>query len=363
MKKIFYTLITIGLTLNLSAQTTVRKDAARINNYGVTYSLPKTAIKVEVEYAKITQKTGDFFRFSEKYLNIKPIDQNAEYYELIGINAETIGEPDRENTYIVEFKPNSASSFLTLTENGLICAINDNYSFPVNNVQNKAQTLKRTSTLNGSQYLTEETLTAGSTAKQAELIAKQIYRLRESRNNILTGEADNMPPDGDAYKLVMQQLDDQEQALTQMFVGVEEKTFHKEEYIIDVTNQNIKDFIVARFSKKLGLLRYTNLAGEPIYLSLTAVNPLPQDNLLNERQLAELEKKLSKGIVYNIPGKAILKVEFNNKIYVDKACDVVQFGSKDVLDNKSFGDKNAPMKVIFYPSLGAIKETGIANLK
>lgn len=362
MKKIFYTLITIGLALNISAQTTVRKDAAKINNYGITYSLPKTAIKVEVEYAKITQKTGDFFRFSEKYLNIKPIGQNAEYYELIGINAETIGEPDRENTYIVEFKPNSASSFLTLTENGLICTINDTYSFP-DKRQSKEQILKKSSILNGSQYLTEETLTAGSTAKQAELIAKQIYRLRESRNNILTGEADNMPPDGDAYKLVMQQLDDQEQALTQMFLGVEEKTFHKEEYIIDLTNQNIKDFIVARFSKKLGLIRYTNLAGEPIYVSLTAVNPLPQDELQNEKQLIELEKKLSKGIVYNIPGKAVLKVEFDNKVYVDKSCDVVQFGTKDVLDNKSFGDKNAPMKVIFYPFLGAIKETGIANLK
>ena len=48
----------------------------------------------------------------------------------------------------------------------------------------------------------EELLMAGSTAKQAEVAAKQIYRVRESRLNILTGEADNLPPDGEAMKLV-----------------------------------------------------------------------------------------------------------------------------------------------------------------
>ena len=49
---------------------------------------------------------------------------------------------------------------------------------------------------------------AGSTAKQAEVAAKQIYRIRESRLNILTGEADNLPPDGEAMKLVIQQLEE-----------------------------------------------------------------------------------------------------------------------------------------------------------
>ena len=44
----------------------------------------------------------------------------------------------------------------------------------------------------------EELLMAGSTAKQAEVAAKQIYRIRESRMNILTGDADNLPPDGEA---------------------------------------------------------------------------------------------------------------------------------------------------------------------
>ena len=61
---------------------------------------------------------------------------------------------------------------------------------------------------------------AGSTARQAEVAAKQIYRIRESRLNILTGDADNLPPDGEAMKLVIQQLEEQEKALTNLFTGI-----------------------------------------------------------------------------------------------------------------------------------------------
>ena len=64
--------------------------------------------------------------------------------------------------------------------------------------------------INSASVLSEELLMAGSTAKQAEVAAKQIYRIRESRLNILTGEADNLPPDGDAMKLVIEQLEQQE---------------------------------------------------------------------------------------------------------------------------------------------------------
>ncbi|KAI4367809.1 hypothetical protein C825_000006 [Parabacteroides sp. ASF519] len=66
----------------------------------------------------------------------------------------------------------------------------------------------------------EELLMAGSTARQAEVAAKQIYRIRESRLNILTGDADNLPPDGEAMKLVIQQLEEQEKALTNLFTGI-----------------------------------------------------------------------------------------------------------------------------------------------
>ena len=69
---------------------------------------------------------------------------------------------------------------------------------------------------------------ASSTAKMAELVAKEIYNIRESKNALLRGQADNMPSDGAQLKIMLDNLNAQEEAMTQMFSGTrdkEEKTF------------------------------------------------------------------------------------------------------------------------------------------
>ena len=71
--------------------------------------------------------------------------------------------------------------------------------------------------------MNEETLAAGSTAKMAELIAQDIYEIRESRNLLVRGQADNMPKDGEQLRLMLNQLDKQDQAMTSLFIGITEK--------------------------------------------------------------------------------------------------------------------------------------------
>lgn len=108
--------------------------------------------------------------------------------------------------------------------------------------------------------MTEEILMAGSTAKMAELTAKEIYNIRESKNLILRGQADTMPKDGASLKLIMDNLDKQEKALTQMFAGTtdrEDKVFT----VLVTPEDNTKDKIVLRFSRLLGALSTDNLAG------------------------------------------------------------------------------------------------------
>ena len=72
--------------------------------------------------------------------------------------------------------------------------------------------------------MTEEILIAGSTAKMAELVAKEIYNIRESKNSLTRGQADYMPKDGAALKLMLDNLDEQEQAMMQMFAGTTDRT-------------------------------------------------------------------------------------------------------------------------------------------
>ena len=65
--------------------------------------------------------------------------------------------------------------------------------------------------------------------------------------------ADNLPPDGEAMKLVIQQLEEQEKALTNLFTGILTKeTEHYEVSIIP--HDNLDKEVLFRFSKQLGIV-------------------------------------------------------------------------------------------------------------
>jgi len=344
----------IGINFTF-AQNTVKMSAVKGNDYGVSYSLPKTSVSVTVSYTKKMRKIGEFYQYAERYLSISnPITENETIYSLDNIDATTTGIVDKDKSYLVEFRANTTAPFVTLTKDGLICAINSDYAFPKETVQ-ELQPSKPVNMVDPRSYLSEEILRAGSTAKQAELIAKQIYRLRESRNNILTGDADNMPPDGDAYKLVMTQLEEQEKALTAMFAGTETVETGSKEFTITPDEKDINNRILFRFSSKLGVVDPNDLSGAPVYLSLKNKEPRVEQ-VLTLKEEKDMEKKFSSGIIYNIPNKASLVVTYNNRNYVQKECDVVQYGIQDVLAKQMFDNNKQPVKVIFYPDMGAIKQ-------
>lgn len=359
MKHYYIGILSLLFIGTLSAQNTIKMSAVRSNDYGVVYALPKTEITVKAKATKTTRKAGEFYEYAERFLNISdPITKDEVVYTLTDISAETAGTPDKSNSYQVEFKSNTVAPFVTLTKSGLICAINDDAQFENTNPAVKTDLTEPEKPLpNPNTFLSEETLRAGSKAKQAELISKQIFLLRETRNNILTGEADNMPPDGNAYKLVMERLDVQEKALTSMFKGVETiENIESETYTIIPDDKDINKQILFRFSRHLGFVRNDDLSGAPAYLSLFRKEAQTPTMVLSPKEEKELEKKFSKGIIFNVPAKASLEIQFEYKNWVEKTCDIAQYGTKDVLTPQMFDNNKKPIKVIFYPELGAIKQ-------
>ena len=92
--------------------------------------------------------------------------------------------------------------------------------------------------------------------------------------NILTGEADNLPPDGDAMKLVIQQLEEQERALTNLFTGV--RTRETDHYEVSlIPNEDLENEVLFRFSERLGIVDADDLGGAPVYINLTATEKAP----------------------------------------------------------------------------------------
>ena len=186
------------------------------------------------------------------------------------------------------------TSQVELTKNGIIKAINT--TAPEEKETQEKKMAEKTKRIDPRSYMTEEMLMAGSTNKMAELIAKEIYNIRESKNSLTRGQADYMPQDGAALKIMLSNLEEQEKALTEMFSGFTERTEKSFTFYIEPV-QEIKDQVVCRFSKKLGVIKEDNLAGSPVYLSVTNENTLPPAN-----EEAKAKKKLD-GVIYNIPGK------------------------------------------------------------
>lgn len=349
-------LITIAcllFSLPLMAQTkVVKKNAVKANNFGITYSLPKTQLVIDAEVTKVTCKAGPYYKYAEKYLGVKDaVTEDKVYYELGKLSLANKGVPDPDNTYIVEFKSGTVAPYAYLTEDGLLCSINAEYTPEVSELETGKKSGKRPVKVTDASVFSEELLMAGSTAKQAEVAAKQIYRIRESRLNILTGDADNLPPDGEAMKLVIQQLEEQERALSNLFTGILTKeTSH---YEVNITPyDNLEKEVLFRFSNLMGIVDADDLGGIPVYMNLKAIERAP----VLEPKEAEKKEKSMKGIIYNVPGKASIEISMNKKTLYKGEAQITQFGSREGLAPVMFEDKKAPVKVYFYPETGAIKQ-------
>ena len=187
---------------------------------------------------------------------------------------------DKDNAYIVTYKSGNDPS-LYLKEEGLLCSINTEPSLDTKtNHSYDVKVTKNNDNTSNVSVLSEEQLTAGSTAKMAEVAAKQIYRIRESRMNLITGDLDQLPADGESYELAMSEMQKNEDALTAMFLGTTvNDTIRK--IIAFIPDMNESDKIVGRFSKYLGFVDSDNLAGEPIYISVDItedLRPEPEDD-------------------------------------------------------------------------------------
>lgn len=340
------------------AQETQKLTANKLNEYGLIYSLPVTHLNIEVEAIKTIKKAGPYYKYAKKYLGASNVvTEDSQTWEIKDVSISSKGVPDTENRYLMQFKSGSAP-FLLLDEEGLPLAINTEVEENV--VKRKRNKFADKDILEGEGYanvFTEDMVASESTMKRAEAAAQKIFELRESRNDLVSGNADQMPPDGESLKLMLDELNRQESVLTAMFIGTtqtETKVIRFDYLPESDTNKEV----IFRVSDYNGLVDKNDLSGEPVYLSLTITEKgeLP----VNEKGEA---KKLPKGaVMYCIPGKADVELTYKNNIIAKESVEVAQFGVEYGLEPKMFTDKKAPAYVIFNPESGSIRELGTLEI-
>ena len=341
MKKNVFALSLLACTAPIAAQDI--SPYLPGEDEGIVYFLPKTMLEVNVIATRVTYHPGELCQYANQYLRMNNVSPEPEtYWEIKQIEVRSAGVPDSTKAYLVKLKDKSSMSNVELTEEGLIEAINTSApeKMPMEYVLEKPQKHE-----NPRRYMTEDILLAGSSAKMADLTAKEIYNIRESKNLILRGQADAMPKDGASLQLVIDNLDTQEKALTQLFTGTtdrEDKMFTAH----IVPQDGLTDKVALRFSRSLGVLPAEDLAGEPIYINLKSTVPLP--TVIEDNK----KKKKLEGAIYNIPGKGKVTVSYQGKTCFEAELPITQFGTTEVLVNDLF--KKVNTRVIFNPETGSI---------
>ncbi len=360
MKRFFVLLVGAMMVSAVSAQVLEKDEAALV------YYSPKTVVVVDFCYTVETQEKGLYAEFAEAMLGTNDaIMETKTTYTLKDAQIGTRTIADNARPHKVD-ATGGIPMLLSINEKGLLTGYNAPQAaakqVPTKSHENK-QGAKTHKPNKGVAPLPEEVLKAATPEAQAFEVAKQIFRIRETRMYLLSGEVEHAPADGTAMRLVLDELDKQEQALTELFIGKKsKKTEHK---IVDYKHidygRNADEPQGKRggytyplfFSDENGFTRAENVEADTILTKVNLkVDPFYKNSSEDAKTKKKKEAELSQ-IVYNLPGSAEVEVVFKGQRIASKTVPMAQLGIDVSLPKSLFTDKELPV-IVFSEKTGNI---------
>lgn len=352
MRRFLSTLFVISCSLHVFSQTLVASYHPGVTSEGAIYYLPKTALRITVQVERSSFTPGEFCKYAERYLRMKDvITEPTINYSIITIQQEPVAVADTSKCYAIKFDARTSACNVRLSADGILLAINtdEKVATPWSSVNNQKKN-GRKELINPRSYLSEEILAAGSTAKMAELIAQEIYEIRESRNLLTRGQADYMPKDGEQLRLMLNKLEEQNLALTSLFTGV--TVSDTTEYTFTITpNKDIENRVLFRLSDKLGIIDADDLAGVPYYINIENLKTVPPVEVIDPKK----KQKQANGVYVNIPGKLRSTISNAQGMMVSNEFPAGQFGNVELLSGALF-NKRYTTHLQLHPISGAVEK-------
>lgn len=288
----------------------------------IIYYMPQTELEVELQYTVESHKPGILFAFAEDKLGITDaIEDSDTIYQLQGASIYTRTYADHNRSYKVTDQ--QITPLLTLSDKGILAAYNA--TVPAKS-KNKKQAETPAKAVCAPRHhvmpLSEEQIGAASLTEMANLIAKQIYRIRETRMFLLEGEID-APKDGKSLELILNELRQQESALVTLFSGessVEEKNLSLR-YLPTVSDT----ILLGYFDSLTGELTHEE-EGELLRLVIQAEQPVVEPQPVVEDKHAKKQVVVVPELYYNLPALATIQVWANERLLATKRVQIAQMG-------------------------------------
>lgn len=342
MKRIIFTLIACFSTLCIHAQYSGTDPLGT-----VSYALPQTVIRFEVEASIEDFHAGPYARYAGKYLGIQVRERDEKKARISAIKMNVRTEADQNKRYVIT--PGAGSmTFLKLTGQGLISTGGDvaddtqwNFAEGKNgdfsskglssNLTSESATLYRRSD-NDEAYkiaVRQEMVVEKSLDDKAKEAAGMIFNLRKKRVQIVTGDTD-ASYGGEAMASAIAEIDRLEKEYLTLFTGYSDFETQKMNYDVIPTVDNTKQMYVAfRLSDSKGLVGAEDVSGKPYLMEL-----IPQSIAA-----AENKTKPARGTniaYYRIPAICGLRLSDGTDILLQSRVPVYQLGveSNFVLSSK-----------------------------
>ena len=324
---------------------------------GLTYYLPQTALRFSIRVEKATYTPGKLALYAGKYLkefNMRLEGQST--YRIVSIDMQPIGLPDPSKEYTLRLDKKITLTAIDRDASGILLGLNAEGHRT--QLPKAFKPSPKAPLPDPRKYLNEDILSATNTAKMAELAAREIYDIRDARAQLSRGEAEFMPKDGEQLRLMMDNLDLQEQALLSLFNGTQTKDT-AETVITYIPQKEKMQDVLFRFSTKLGLVESDDLAGKPYYIAVEKAAEIPANELVSTE---EKKEKDDFGLYVNIPDR--IKITLLQETEPIKHYETLagQFGKTELLSAELFGKKQTS-HIILNPISGSIEKIESEILK
>ena len=309
----------------------------------VIYSLPQTSIRVTVKVSLSKFTAGPYAAYSEKYLGVSADRTSRNSCVIEEVELVPLVEADQSLSVALNIGSgkNANVNFLNFCSQGLIIApgyfsgenapmrfpspVQPSFNEAVANLQTQTVQLYKSVTNEDGEVekvaVAQTQTVTKSTEKKAEETAQLIFRLREKKIDVLTGDTD-ANYSGAALGDAVEKMNILEKEYTSLFTGKTTTATQQASFEVVPKAKNQKqNYVVFRISDTEGLLPADNMSGRPVYLELTVTDGKIAGDVTPEEMAASKGK-----VAYRMPLVVTARLIDGQKVIGQTRIPVYQFG-------------------------------------
>lgn len=362
--RIIIIILTMMLVMPAAGQRRKKGDGDIAHPYieGIAYALPRTGVKISIKAVKETFIPGPYSSYAAQLLGINDAKERmSEKWFIDDVRLTTFSEPDPDHIY----KALGESAFsVSLTSDGCLAGINsknlsisDKAVIPnvfiqkpeLNDGFSFADFNDSPMYISGDSTTNYRPLRVGPETKAAEAAAR-VLECRQAKFHMASGLLDEMPPDGAAYRISLDELERMEKDFLSLFTGRVTHSTKVFSFDFIPSVQALKGEVVFRFSEEKGVLPASDLSGKPVMLKVE----IEKDLLSKYSGQTKSENPLAgeSGVYYKMPAIADISLIYEINTILTARIVLPQFGAvAPVPEELLFGDYS----VEIHPGTGAIK--------